>query len=232
MNKYLTFFLKPPITRNFKHNLQHNFHTLHWGEMLVYIIFIRPFWSTERRFFFEGSFGLLGQMYAAERKVLYDTIRTYRPRQCYEIGTFTGGGSTYFISKAMSDSNNGTLITMENDTHYYQKAVNYFSQKLPEQNKHITFLFNHTPTAFLSYIPEDGKVDCVFFDGAEDGAETLAQYRFFEPYFKPGSIIMFHDWNTEKTATVKPVILEKSEWEKITELTPPASVGLAVFKHH
>lgn len=231
MKKYLRFIIQPLITGNFTEKLQHNFHTLTPFEMLVYFLLYRPYWSKERRFYFEGSLGLLGQMYSAERKVLYETITQLKPRQCYEIGTFTGGGSTYFISKAFSDIGSGLLITMESDTHYYNKAVSYFAQKLPEQNKCITFVFNDSTVAFDKYIPNDGKVDCVFFDGAEDGDETLRQFKYFEPYFKSGSIIMFHDWNTEKTIAIKPIILENTAWKKCVELIPPQSVGLAVFTH-
>lgn len=231
MKKYLNFILQPPVTRTFFTKLSHNFHTLTPGEMVLYFIFIRPFWDKKRRFFFEGSLGLLGQMYTAERKALYEIITSYRPRQCYEIGTFTGGGSTYFISKAMADNNFGTLITMENDTHYFTKSKNYFSKNLTDQNSHLLFLHDSTPQAFTAHIPTDQKVDCVFFDGAEDAEQTLEQYNYFKPYLKTGSIIMFHDWNTEKSAAVKPCIVTDQAWEQLMVLEPPVSVGFAAFKH-
>jgi hypothetical protein len=230
MKTFLRLLLQPPITRQFRHKLHHNFHTLTPGEMVLYWLFIRPFWNKQQRFFFEGTLGLWGQMYRAERQALYETIIRERPRQCFEIGTFTGGGSTFFLSKAFTEIGTGTLVTMENNEHYFTKGKNYYEQKLPEQAAHIKFVFASTPSAFDQFILADKNVDAVFFDGAEDGAETLLQYRYFEPYFTTGSIIMFHDWNTAKTAAIKPVILGDHHWEQLVLLTPPYSVGFAVFK--
>lgn len=227
---YLRFLLQPPITLKFKEKLSQNFHTLTPGEMVLYFLFFRPFWSKERRFFFEGSLGLMGQMYVAERKAIYELMLTHKPRQCFEIGTFTGGGSTFFISAAFSTLNHGTLITMENNNHYYQKAVGYFSKHLPKLNQHIHFIFNDSTSAFDDLISFQTGVDAVFFDGAEDDSQTLSQYHYFEPHFKSGSVIMFHDWETKKTAAIRPIIENDPQWEPLVVLTPPISVGFAAFK--
>lgn len=228
---YLRFLLQPLVTRDFKKKLIRNFHTLTPGEMVLYFLFIRPFWSADRRFFFEGSLGLMGQMYVAERKAIYELMLERKPRQCFEIGTFTGGGSTFFISAAFTTLNHGTLITMENNEHYYKKAVSYFSKHLPAHNQHINFVFNDSTAAFDALILPEMGVDAVFFDGAEDDSQTLTQYRYFEPHFKPGSIIMFHDWQTLKTAAIRPVIENNPKWVPLVTLTPPTSVGFAAFKH-
>lgn len=229
MKKYITFLLQPLITRSFIAKLKHNFHTLTPFEMLVYFVALRPFWSKQKRFFFEGSIRLMGQMYLAERKSLYETVITYKPRQCFEIGTYTGGGSTFFLGSALSCNNFGTLYTIENNTHCYNKARNYFAKKLPKINKHIQFMFSDTAHAFDQLVNKYDKVDFVFFDGAEEGSQTLEQYNYFLPYFKKGSIIAFHDWSTEKTISVKPIVTIDSSWKKLTELTPPHSIGFAVF---
>ncbi len=221
--------LQAPISRNFLKKLTHNFHTLTPVEMFLYISVIRLFWSKERRFFFEGSLGLLGQMYTAERKAIFDIVTKYKPDSCYEIGTFTGGGSTYFIASALKENGKGTLYTIENDTHYYQKATNYFKDSLPALATHIDFIFADTPSVFAPILEKTGRADCIFFDGAEDGVQTLEQYQYFVPYYKPGSVIIFHDWNTEKTRLVKDLVLGDSRWQKIIELEPPQSVGLAAF---
>jgi hypothetical protein len=168
MKKYLKFIFQPLISRDFSKKLKHNFHVLTPFEMVVYFIFICPFWSQEKRFFFHGALGLRGQMYWQERKALYDIVAQEKPRQCYEIGTFTGGGSTFFLSSAFSDNEQGMLLTMEISEKLYNKASNYYAKKLPALNKHITFILGETSEEFNQYIPEDKKVDCVFFDGAED----------------------------------------------------------------
>ena len=229
MNKYLSFLLQPPITKHFRAKLVHNFHTLTPGEMVIYFTLIRPFWSAAKRFYFEGSLGILGQMYIAERKAIFEIITTYKPAQCFEIGTFTGGGSTYFTASALAQNGTGKLYTIENDTHYFNKAKRYFTNKLPTLAKSVDFIFADTPTVFDQYLTPTKKVDCVFFDGAEDGQQTVDQYSYFKPYYQTGSIAMFHDWNTEKTRLVKGVIQADPRWKLLIELTPPTSVGFAAF---
>jgi len=231
MKRFLRLILQPPFTREFTHKLKQNFHTLAPLEMLVYAILYAPKWSEEKRFFYVGSLFLEGQMYLLERKALYDIVTEEKPRQCFEIGTFTGGGSTFFLSAAVEKNGAGKLITLESVPKLYNKAKNFYQKKLPGQYKHTTFILGDSPTAFDEYILEDKKVDCVFFDGAEDSKQTLDQYHYFEPYFKRGSVIMFHDWNTEKTAAIRPVIEANHQWKKIIELTPPDSVGFAAFRH-
>lgn len=41
---------------------------------------------------------------------------------------------------------------------------------------------------------------------------------------------MAHDWNTEKTAAIKPLILNDRNWQLIEEIKPPLSVGFVIFK--
>lgn len=219
------------ITPNFKEKLANNFHELTVLEMLVYLVFIRPFWGKEKRFFFEGSLPLLGQMYITERKLLFDTIKENKPRHCFEIGTYTGGGSTYFLAKAFESIGAGKLITMEIDPYYYNKAKYYYERKIPSVGKHVEFILGSKAAAFDDVIKSYGGVDCVFLDGAEDGEQTLAQYNYFSPFFHKGTILMVHDWNTEKTRMLKPVLLEDKKWKLIKEIKPPESVGFAIFKY-
>lgn len=218
------------ISSNFKEKLNHNFHALTILEMIWYLIFIRPKWSGEKRFLFEGSFLLLGQMYVAERKLLYDTILMYKPRHCFEIGTYTGGGSTYFIAKAFEHLHAGKLITMEIDPYYYNKAKDYYKNNIPKVGARVEFILGSTPEMFDAVIQEYKSVDCIFLDGAEESGQTLSQYEYFLPHFHSGTILMVHDWNTEKTRTLKPILLNDTKWKLVQELHPPVSVGMAVFE--
>lgn len=219
------------ISSDFHSKLKYyNFHTLTILEMVLYFIFFRPFWNKERKIFFEGSLGLLGQMYSAERRLLYDTIIKYRPRHCFEIGTYTGGGSTYFIAKAFEKIGSGKLITMEIDPYYHNKAKNYFENKISKIGKHVDFVLGAKPSMFDGYIEEYKDIDCVFLDGAEDSEQTLEQYHYFYPHFHKGTILMVHDWNTEKTRTLKPVLLGANTWKQLKEINRPESVGLAIFE--
>jgi predicted O-methyltransferase YrrM len=218
------------ISKNFREKLTHNFHELTPFEMLTYMIFIRPFWSNERRFFFEAELRLLGQMYSKERETIYRTILEAKPQHCFEIGTYTGGGSTFYIAKAFADIRKGKLFSSEISPYYYEKAKNYYSKHRPDLFADIEFLLGGEPTIFMPEIERAGSVDCILLDGAENGTQTLEQYRFFTPHFKKGTIMMLHDWNTEKTALVKPVIMADEHWKKMVELTAPESVGQAIFR--
>lgn len=219
------------ITPNFKEKFAQNFHALTPLEMIVYLFFIRPFWSKEKCFFFESlSLAIFGQMYMAERKALFNIVKEKKPRHCFEVGTYTGGGSTYFIAKAFESIGSGKLFTLENDPYFYNRARVYYSKKVPATAGYVDFMLGDKAQDFDKIIKSYGGVDCVFLDGAEDSNQTLEQYNYFLPHFNKGSILMLHDWNTEKTVKIKPVLEQDKNWKKIKELNPPESVGFAVFE--
>ena len=55
---------------------------------------IRPLVPKRLGWFYEGCPEVPGQMWYAERKALYETIRRYQPSVVCESGTWRGGGST------------------------------------------------------------------------------------------------------------------------------------------
>lgn len=213
---------------SFKNKLRLNFHVLTFIERIYYFLYYRSTLTPEERFFFEGALYIPGQMYAAERKGLYDTIIKYRPSHCFEIGTYTGGGSTYFIASAFKKLGAGKLYTLEEYPFLFNLAKKKYQKFLPELLPYVEFILGDTTKSFEKYIGKE--VACLFLDGAEEAQQTLDQYNEFSPYFKSGTILMIHDWNTEKTVAVKPLILADNRWEKIMELTKPISVGFVVFK--
>lgn len=214
-----------------ENKLKMNFGSLSKIDKIKYLLLIRPFQKNGERIFFDGSFFLPGQMYKAERKALYNCILENKPDYCFEIGTYTGGGSTYFISKALKDINSGKLFTIENDKFLYEKAKNRYKKYIKKQYPFVEFIFESNPQVFDKYLQEINKSNFIFLDGAEDGIQTLEQYNFFKKYFKQGTILALHDWNTEKTVKVKPVILGDENWVKQIELGRPDSVGFAIFKY-
>ncbi len=219
------------ITPHFRQKFVQNLHSLTALEMFIYALFIRPFWSKEDRFFFESiGFMISGQMYVAERKALFNIIKERKPRHCFEIGTYTGGGSTFFTAKAFESIGEGKLFTLENDPYFYNRAQDYYTKNLPKVAKHVEFILGDKAEDFDSIIKSYGGVDCAFLDGAEDSTQTLDQYHYFLPHFHKGSILMLHDWNTEKTAKIKPVLQDNKNWRKVLELHPPTSVGFAIFE--
>ncbi len=218
------------ISSRLSGKLQHNFHELTWMEMLVYFFFLRYSLKKDERFFFEGSRRILGQMYIADRKGLHDAIIKYRPQSCFEVGTYTGGGSTYFLASAFYKLGRGKVYTLENDKRLHKKAVLAYKRHAPHLLPFVEFIYGDSVESFKPYLDESGKVDSVFLDGAEDGKQTMEQYMDFYPYFKTGTILMAHDWNTDKTSELKPYILKNDEWTLTQEIKPPESVGFVVFK--
>src|SRR5262249_48256922 len=86
----------------FEQKLLHNYHELDDLERARYHAEVRRWMTDDERFFFEGDCRLIGQMYAAERRALYGLVRKRLPHHCIEIGTWSGGGSTFFISSALA----------------------------------------------------------------------------------------------------------------------------------
>lgn len=188
----------------------------------------RPFVPRRARFFYEGHPALDGQLWYAERRLLYDTVRRARPATCFEIGTWKGGGSTLFIAQALHDNGAGVLHTIEVDPAFAREARENYRLHLPHLAAHLRFHvgdYREQYTAILRGLP---RVDLLMLDGAEDAAETLGQFTFFEPHLQGGSVLLVHDWFTEKARLVRATIEDAPEWRVERLLVPPQSVGLAV----
>ncbi len=221
---------KLTISRDFRAKLGQNYHALTWPERLAYRLWYYRHLSPADRFFFEGERGLAGQMYIRDRAALHETILHFKPRYCIEIGTWTGGGSTFFLADAFRRLGNGTLFTLESDRYTHDQARRYYRHHLPALDRHINFVHGHDITTFKPVIESFGGLDCCFLDGAEDSTETAEQYKFLEPYFRPGTILMAHDWHTTKTAALRPQITADPHWQLVKEIGAPESVGFVVFK--
>jgi len=209
----------------------HNYHELSDINRILYMVAMRPDWDEERRFFFEGCRDLPGQMYIADRRALYQTILKYGPRTCYEIGTYTGGGSTFFLAQAFKKLGAGRVITLEADPNTHILAAAFYARYLPDLRRHVEFLRGSDTSAFTPFIEAEGGVDCVFLDGAADAEETMRQFHFFEPFFHAGSVLMCHDWETEKQRDLRAHLAERSDWRLETVMGEPESVGFAVLVH-
>lgn len=83
---------------------------------------VRSILPNSIRFFYEGNSNIKGQLWYQERKLLYNTVRKYKPIHCYEIGTWKGGGATYFIAQALHDNGKGILNTIEINKDFYNEA--------------------------------------------------------------------------------------------------------------
>jgi cephalosporin hydroxylase len=215
---------------SYRNKLQHNYHELAYYERLRYWLLDRRRVPPDVRFFFEGVRQLPGQMYIADRKALSGTVIKYMPQICYEIGTWIGGGSTFFLASAFAKLGRGKVVTTEVDVHAYQMARSTYETVLPHLLPFVEFHNTAKLDVFMPFIRQNqNTVDCVFLDGADDARQTMEQYEFFRPYFKTGTILMVHDWNTEKMRGIRPVIEGNPKWNLELNISSPDSIGFATY---
>ncbi len=186
---------------------------------------VRPLVPRRARWFLEGHPALDGQLWFADRKLLYETVREVRPARCFEIGTWKGGGSTLFIAQALCDNGRGVLHTIEVDPDLAAEAKRGYGRYLPHLLPHVGFHVGDYVHEYAEILHAVGGVDLLFLDGAEDAHETLAQYEFFLPFISAGSVLLVHDWRTEKARLVRGAIEDAGAWRIDKMLLPPRSVG-------
>jgi predicted O-methyltransferase YrrM len=216
--------------RNLRRSLLVNAQALSPGQRRAYRWLVRPFWPPDERVFFEGVPGIPGQLYCAERRALHEALVRRAPQYAFEIGTFNGGGSTFFLARAFAQLGQGKLLTLEIDPGLQARAIALYSQRLPALRPHVEFLLGGTPDLFLPWLKQTGSAEFVFLDGAEDAAQSLAQFRFFEPWFRPGSVLAMHDWQTEKMRALKSTVTGNPQWKRLVELGDPESIGFAIHQ--
>jgi predicted O-methyltransferase YrrM len=175
---------------------------------------------------YEGHRFIPGQMWFEDRRVLFNAIRRLRPRRCFEIGTWLGGGSTLVVARALARNGAGRLHTVEvqDDVHANAKAL--YAEHLPELGPFVEFHVGDYRDVFPPLVEEG--VDFFVLDGAEDGAQTLAQFEFFDAHSHAGTALFAHDWETEKAAQVRPLLESSDMWQIDEVVGPPKSVGLAI----
>lgn len=180
------------------------------------------------RSLYEGHLHMPGQMWFEDRRVLYDTVRRLKPRHCFEVGTWMGGGSTLVIARALRDNGVGKLHTIEVLDDVHREAVDRYRTHVPELLPFVELHHGDYAEVFPPLLDEAGGVDFFVLDGAEDGAQTVEQFHFFDERSHAGTELFAHDWNTEKTRLLRPVLEGHPAWEITQVAGPPKSVGLAV----
>lgn len=208
---------------------QHNYHELTDMGRALYMVAVKPKWDERQQFFFEGCRDLPGQMYIADRKALYDAILKHKPRQCFEIGTYLGGGSTYFLASAFRELGAGQVVTLEAEQNHFVLAAGYYARYLPALYPHVKFLLGNDPALFNPHIDAERGVDCLFLDGGSEAEETFQQLAFFQPHLRPGTLLMAHDWDTEKQRMVRPYLENSPDWQLDQYIGEPHSVGFASY---
>ncbi len=187
---------------------------------------VRSFLPARERIFFEGEPRIPGQLWYRERVLIHEMIAKTRPRYCFEIGTWRGGGSTYYITRALAEYNCGHLHTIEADAELYRQTTSDYARFLPKLAPYVTFHLGDYRKEYVRILKECGGIDFVLLDGPEDAQETIRQYEFFLPFMKVGTVLLAHDWLSEKSRLLRPLIEHDDRWAIQTVLGQPESLGL------
>lgn len=185
-----------------------------------------------------------GEMLPYERYKLYNYVLEYKPSIILETGAGLGGGSTYYMSKALKQNNKGVLYTCD--------PLRSVHINLLEEFKGITNYVRTTSKLLIEKMIKDDNIpDFIFFDGPEDPKIALDDIKLIENHLKPGTIFSMHDWCTgtrkydnaisTKADLIKPYLNESQNWELLEELSGTEknsdfdnmtydSVGLVFYK--
>lgn len=203
-----------------------NAHELSKWEMRGWKL-IRPAVPRAYRSLYEGHLGLPGQLWFEDRRLVYETVRSLKPRSCFEIGTASGGGSTLVVCRALRANGYGRLHTIEVDQNAHQQARQAYTRLLPQLGPFVEFHLGDHHQAFRPLVEQSG-VDFFLLDGSDDPQETIEQFRFFERWSHSGTAMFAHDWEAEKMRLLRPHLEDSSRWSLTHVVGPPRSVGAAV----
>jgi predicted O-methyltransferase YrrM len=191
---------------------------------------IRTFIPKEAKLFYEGCLTIPGQLWYSERKALYQAIRAQKPRIVFEVGTWFGGGSTFFIGQALYDNGFGILHTVEADPAAHNSAVAAYQQELPNLMPHLKFFLGNSLDVYPELLTTLGSIDALFLDGAQDPVQTLDEFLMFQPFLKSGSLLIAHDWDNEKMQLLRSRIEQLPDWYLKKKLTAPHSLGFVIYR--
>jgi predicted O-methyltransferase YrrM len=170
-----------------------------------------------------------GQLCTVERIALNALVRQEAPETVFEVGTWRGGGSTYFISSALHENGHGMLYTCESNPEFYNHAVTLYQNQLSDLRPFVSFSFGKSNDIYPPILKKIGTIDMVMLDGAEDPNQTVREYFMFVLHFRPGSFLICHDWKTSKMEKLRDVLMDKEFWEVVT-LMEDTSTGFSIFK--
>lgn len=171
----------------------------------------------------------IGQLWPAERQLLFDAVIEKKPKVVLEVGAWKGAGSTLIIATALKRLSQGHLFTCEPDHGLFETANKLFSD--PSWHPFIT-LINGTSKETIDYLKIIQAVpDLIFFDGPEDPQVALDDFQALESYVQSRCFFLQHDWEnkeSKKVALIKPYLEAHKDWSIRTVLRPPESVGLVL----
>jgi hypothetical protein len=174
-----------------------------------------------------------GQMNPSERELLYNLVLQEKPDVVCEVGTCRGGGSTYFIAKALQANGKGKLYTCENNREFYDYARVLYAGNpdFAGLEEYVNFNFGDSYEIFGEHGDREGCLlwkicpDIVFLDGGADSIKMVYDFAMFRPYIPIGKWLVMHDWNNGKSDYIKPILNDDKDWKFVKQ-----EIGLVVFQ--
>ena len=174
-------------------------------------------------------------MNPSERELLYRLVLQEKPDVVCEVGTCRGGGSTYFIAKALQANGKGKLYTCESCREFYDYARKLYAinPDFEGLEKFVDFRFGDSFEVFgsehdqesSSFLGELSKMDIVLLDGGIDSIKMVYDFAMFRPYIPVGKWLVMHDWDNGKSEFIKPLIEHDPDWEPIQH-----EIGLIIYR--
>lgn len=171
-----------------------------------------------------GAHLYTGQLHAAERKLLYDTVSEIKPKKIIELGTWKGMGSTYFMARAILDNKiDGTIHTYEINEQFQKEAISNLHNAGVDQI--IKFHLGDFLTKF-----NETNIDLAFLDGPENSAYTLQAFNLVSKVIKDNGVIVFHDWKIEKCREMREYLRNNHIW--VIDTFIDSEVGICKIQKH
>ena len=184
-----------------------------------------------------------GEMLPFERFKLTNWILNIKPTIVFEVGTGNGGGSTYFIAKALKELNNDGVI-------YTCDPLRCIDDNMLNEFKNINY-FNICSNEMLGNLITDNiKPNFIMFDGPENPNIADDDIKTLENFIDDGTYFSMHDWDlyrpydggkSTKAVKIREYFENSENWVLIEQLNsdiknsdfddkPYDSVGLCLYK--
>jgi hypothetical protein len=193
-------------------------------------------------FFLDQKF-LDGEMLPYERFKLYTWISEIKPKVVFEVGTGTGGGSTFFIASAILNMKlNSTIYTCDPSRSPTKEFLDEFES--------VKFYRNFSNIVIPDLINNEISPDFIMFDGPEDPMIAYNDLIYLEKYISNDTYFCMHDWDeyrnydnsrSTKSVKVREYIENSLNWTLVEKLDANIknsnfdnweydSVGLCLYK--
>jgi predicted O-methyltransferase YrrM len=148
-----------------------------------------------------GKRGRVSEVYKSassspkEGKLVFKILRTYKPKNCFELGTCLGISAAYGIEALRLNATNGMYTTFEGSSENVKWAQSSLERFSFTDFKIVEGRFQDTlPTS----LKNNDDIDFVFIDGHHDEKATVNYFELFYPNLSQKAIIVFDDINWSK----------------------------------